>query len=176
MIAAKTKVSSANRGRYEWLLAQFRSGLLGAEGHRLFDARIALPPGKTIEESIDLARRPFEPGSATIACWVPITRRRSKLTLTPCEPVNFPGYDAFKFGVHREPGHSFRWHVTEFSTGASVSGHCSTREAAIAKATARLASDRPKYFQRKLDSVREYSYQRPPMISASERQQYAEGG
>lgn len=151
-------LGAADRERYHWLLEQFRSAPIGGDGHRIFDARFALPPAKTIEESIDLARQPFVACGAETACWIPITRNRSKLTVTACEPVQCSGYEGFKFGVHFEPGNRFRWHVTEFTTGLSVTNHCPTRDAAVAKASERLGKDQPKYFQQKLDSAREHAY------------------
>jgi hypothetical protein len=158
-MATKAKhLSSMERQRYDWLLEQFRSAALGGDGHRIFDARLALPPAKTIEESIDLASRPFVAGSAQTACWVPLTRRRSKLVMTPCDPISFVGYEAFKFGVHPEPGHRFRWYVTEFSTGSAITTGCPTREAAIEQARVRLSKDTPKEFRRKVDSARSYAY------------------
>lgn len=144
--------------RFRWILAQFRSAPVDAQGARIFDLDLALPPAKSIEESLDLARRPFINGKAATSCFVPLRGKRSAVRMVACEPVAVKGYEGFKFGVHLEPDHRFRWHVTELSTGASITGHCPTREAAIAKATERLGKDTPSGFQQKLDSWRRHAY------------------
>jgi hypothetical protein len=56
------------QARYRWLLEQIRSAPVDSEGTRIFDLHVALPPAKTIEQSIDLARRPFVAEAATMAC------------------------------------------------------------------------------------------------------------
>lgn len=153
-------MSTADRERYLWLLSQVTFAPISSDGHCIFDVRLALPPAKTVEASIDLARRPFEAGQALTPCWAPISRKRSKMVVTPCEPVQLKGYENFRFGVHLEPGHRFRWHVTEFSTGASVTSHCPSREAALAKLQDRVGKYRPKYFQNQLDWYRNEAYNR----------------
>jgi hypothetical protein len=152
--------SAKDQKRYSWLLSQISSAPISADGYRIFDLRLALPPAKTPEESIDLASRPFLQGQALTACFVPISRHRSKMTVTPCEPVQLKSFDQFRFGLHLEPGHRFRWHVTEFSTGASVTNHCPSREAALAKLQDRVGRYRPEYFQERLDSYRHEAYSR----------------
>lgn len=162
MIAARKRLrfSDADRERYHWLIERFHSAPISEESYRIFDAQISLPPAKTIEESIDLARQPFVMGSAQTACWVSITKKRSRLTVAPCEPVVFEGFEAFRFGVHLEPGNRFRWHVTELSSGSSLTSHCPTRESAIAKASERLSKETAKSLKQKLDHGREHAYAR----------------
>jgi hypothetical protein len=167
-VGIQATFSAADRERYRWLLEQITSAPVASDGSRIFDLRLALPPAKTVEESIDLARRPFVPGHATTPCFVRVSRNRSKVVTTGCEPVTVEGYEDVRFGVHLEPGHRFRWHVTEFSTGASVTNHCPSREAAIEKLCERLKRNGPaRYFRKMLSDWRQHAYDQAKRASAS---------
>ena len=155
------KFSAADWERYQWLLSQATKALATADGFHIFDLHVALPPGRTLEESIDVARRPFTPGQALTPTMVRLTRNRSTVKFVACKPLTIKGYEEFRLGVHQEDGHRFRWHVTEFSTGSSVSGPCATEDAAIQKASQRITKYRPAYFRQLVADSREWLYARP---------------
>lgn len=156
----RQRLTAADRDRYLWLLDQVTSAPIDSEGARIFDLKLALPPARTIEESIDLARRPFVLGRAITACFTPIIKQRSKVTTVACEPVELARHPGFRYGLHREPGHRFHWQVTEFSTGAVVTKKCPTREAALVKLKDRVGSQRAEYFREMVANFREQAYER----------------
>ncbi len=149
-----------DKARYLWLLDRVTSALIASDGTKIFDLKLALPPARTITDSIDLARRPYSEGQAVTACVVKVSRNRSRVTTTACEPVPVDGYHEFEFGLHREPRNRFRWHVTERSTGASITNHCPTREAALAKLRQRLSKYSPERLRQVIESFRESAFER----------------
>jgi hypothetical protein len=156
----KDKFSAADWGRYQWLLSQVTKARVTADGFHIFDLRVSLPPAKTLEDSIDAARRPFVLGQAVTPVWTKITRNRSTIKMVACEPLVIDGYEEFRLGVHQEYGHRFHWQVTEFTSASNVSGSCATKDAAIKKASQRITKYEPTHFRDDLARWRESVYVR----------------